>query len=153
MSLCTKKKEIRRQQHESLGADKNHQCKPGDKSGNKRGFGDAAADVLEYLGFVICDCARDFSCAVKSLRLCLPQFPTGKVGIKQNILSSLCLLYLHNLKSLGHCFYFCYVYCLAVSCSLGSLGIFHNIDNKFNRFSLSLFFYAFGHRAHHILFS
>lgn len=54
-------------------------------------FGDAADDVLEYLGFVICDCARDFSCAVKSFRLCLPQFPTGKVGIKQNILSSLYL--------------------------------------------------------------
>lgn len=31
-----------------VGADKSHQCKLGDKSGNKRGFGDAVAEVLEY---------------------------------------------------------------------------------------------------------
>lgn len=52
----------------------------------------------------------------------------------------ICLHYLHNLKRLEHCFYFCCVYCSTVSSSLGSLGIFHNTDNKFNR-SLSLFFF------------
>lgn len=55
----------------------------------------------------------------------------------------ICLHYLHSLKSLGYCFYFCCVYCSAVSCSLGSLGIFRNTDNKFNRFSYSLFFFFF----------
>lgn len=71
-------------------------------------------------------------------------FPPARWELNRALcLLFICLHYLQNLKSLGHCFYFCCVYCSAVSCFLGSLGIFHNTDNKFNRFPLFLFFFFF----------
>lgn len=93
--------------------------------------------------FVICDGARDFLCVLSHffIFVCL-SFPPARWTLNTTFyLLFFCLHYLHNLKSLGHCFYFCCVYCSSVACSFRYLGIFHNTDNKFNRFSLSLSFF------------